>query len=228
MTSLKKAFGSSRTTQVSGQVPKSMTTPRDWLNLDVSPNGTHFSGDLILIYRIPSDSTLNSWGCHDVDDYHITWLPTKSIKILHVFSNEKDVVLKSFECGSSLEHHGVYSLDPSRKGVLPWSSSTSIGILASLRADAADTIVRSCWHTVLLHVCMDMRYPGCIRLLAPVSPANFTNKCSWNAKDEKGKKHWTIWSWHIKIHISSDPLSSFWYSRLQCCTHVVNTLMQTQ
>lgn len=187
MTSLKKAFGSSRTTQVSGQVPKSMTTPRDWLNLDVSPNETHFSGDLILIYRIPSDSTLNSLSCHDVDHYHITWLPTKSIKILHVLSNEKDVVLKSFECGSSLEHHGVYSLDPSRKGVLPWSSSTSIGILASLRADAADTIVRSFWHTVLPLVCMDMRYPGCILLLAPFSQAKNINKSSWNAKDEKGK-----------------------------------------
>ena len=72
MTSLKKAFGSSRTTQVSRQVPKSMTTPRDGMNLDVSANGTHFSGDLILIYRIPSDSTLDSLSCHDVDDYHIT------------------------------------------------------------------------------------------------------------------------------------------------------------
>ena len=132
------------------------------------------------------------------------------------FPMKRDALLKSFECGTSLEHHGVYSLDPSRKGVLPWSSQ-HIDWNLSIRADAADTIERSFWHTVLPLVCMDTH--GAYFSLPLFLQQNLLTNPAGMRRMRKAKKNWTIWSRHVKIRISSYPLFAFWYSRFVVLVH---------
>ena len=130
--------------------------------------------------------------------------------------------MKRMQCWNLLnvEHHGVYSLDPSRKGVLPWSSRTAIGILASLRADAADAIVISFWPIYCASVGMH-GYPGCILLLAPVSPAKISKNPAGMRKMRKVKST-ELYGLGIVRYIKL-PLFAFWIFEICSVVHTWQT-----